>query len=137
VLISEMGRKQLQLAVFRSPRQPAAQRQRHGDAERPGRLEGKVISERTAKQRLGTSGRCALTRLGIRSHLVPRRSRYFAFGGDRREQDTLRAPTANRRAPARVGRHPGGGGRSPVRIGPEATKPMHREKPKCSGKRRS
>jgi hypothetical protein len=58
--ISEMGHKQLQLAVFRSPPEPAAQRQRHGDAERPGRLEGKVISERTAKQRLGTSGRCAL-----------------------------------------------------------------------------
>jgi len=102
---------------------PAAQRQRHGDAERLGGLEGKVI--------------CALARLGIRSHLVPRRSRYFAFRGDRREQDTLRAAIANRRAPARVAGHPGGGGRSPLRIGPDATKPMHREKPKRSGKRRS
>jgi hypothetical protein len=42
---------------------------------------GKIMSERQAKRRFGTCGRRALAKLGIRSHLVPRRARYFAFRG--------------------------------------------------------
>jgi hypothetical protein len=61
--------------------------------------EGRVISERQAKRKFGTCGRRALARLGIRSHLVPRRSRYFAFRGDRREQAALRAAIADRLRP--------------------------------------
>jgi hypothetical protein len=61
--------------------------------------EGKIISERTARRRFGTCGRYALAKLGIRSYLVPRRSRYFAFRGDRREQQALRAPIADRIRP--------------------------------------
>jgi hypothetical protein len=57
---------------------------------------GKIISERQAKRKFGTCGRRALAKLGIRAHLVPRRSRYFAFRGDQREQDTLRAAIADR-----------------------------------------
>jgi hypothetical protein len=57
---------------------------------------GKIMSERQAKRRFGTCGRRALARIGIRSHLVPRRSRYFAFRGDRREQDALRDAIADR-----------------------------------------
>jgi hypothetical protein len=57
---------------------------------------GKIISERQAKRNFGTCGRRALAKLGIRAHLVPRRSRYFAFRGDQREQDTLRAAIADR-----------------------------------------
>jgi hypothetical protein len=60
---------------------------------------GEIISERHAKRRFGTCGRRALARLGIRSHLVPRRSRYFAFRGDGREQDALRAAIAHRILP--------------------------------------
>jgi hypothetical protein len=60
---------------------------------------GKVISERQAKIRFGTEGRRALARLGVRSYLVPRRSRYFAFRGNRREQATLRAAIADRIRP--------------------------------------
>jgi hypothetical protein len=61
--------------------------------------QGRIISERHAKRRFGTCGRRALARLGIRSHLVPRRSRYFAFRGDRREQAELRAAIADRLRP--------------------------------------
>ena len=50
---------------------------------------GRIISERQAKRRFGTCGRRALAALGIRSYLVPRRSRYFAFRGDRREQRSV------------------------------------------------
>jgi hypothetical protein len=60
---------------------------------------GKIISERTAKRRFGTAGRRELAKLGIRSHIVPRRSRYFAFRGDRREQEALRAAIAHRLRP--------------------------------------
>jgi hypothetical protein len=60
---------------------------------------GKIISERQAKRKFGTCGRRALAKLGIRSHLVPRRSRYFAFRGDRREQVALRAAIADRLRP--------------------------------------
>jgi hypothetical protein len=60
---------------------------------------GRIISERTAKQRFGTCGRRTLAKLGIRSLLVPRRTRYFAFRGDRREQQALRAAIAERIKP--------------------------------------
>jgi hypothetical protein len=61
--------------------------------------QGRIISERHAKRRFGTCGRRELAALGIRSHLVPRRSRYFAFRGDRREQKALRAAIADRLKP--------------------------------------
>jgi hypothetical protein len=60
---------------------------------------GKIISERQAKQKFGTEGRKRLAALGIRSHLVPRRTRYFAFRGSGREQATLRAAIADRIKP--------------------------------------
>jgi hypothetical protein len=60
---------------------------------------GRIISERQAKRRFGTCGRRALAKLGIRSYLVPRRSRYFAFRGDRREQEALRNAIADRLLP--------------------------------------
>jgi hypothetical protein len=60
---------------------------------------GKVVSERRAKQRFGTQGRKGLAALGIRSHLVPRRTRYFAFRGSGREQAALRAAIADRIKP--------------------------------------
>jgi hypothetical protein len=58
--------------------------------------EGRVISERQAKRLFGTCGRRELAQLGIRSQLVPRRERYFAFRGRRREQGELRAAIADR-----------------------------------------
>jgi hypothetical protein len=61
--------------------------------------QGKIISERSAKRRFGTCGRHELAALGIRSHLVPRRSRYFAFRGDRRERKALRSAIADRIRP--------------------------------------
>jgi hypothetical protein len=60
---------------------------------------GKVVSERQAKRRFGTCGRRQLAALGIRSHVVLRRTRYFAFRGDRREQAALRAAIADRIKP--------------------------------------
>jgi hypothetical protein len=60
---------------------------------------GKIISERQAKQRFGTEGRRKLAALGIRSYRVPRRTRYFAFRGNRREQQALRAAIAARIKP--------------------------------------
>jgi hypothetical protein len=60
---------------------------------------GRIISERDAKRRFDTSGRRALAALGIRSHLVPRRCRYFAFRGPGREQQALRATIAHRIKP--------------------------------------
>jgi hypothetical protein len=61
--------------------------------------QGRVISERHAKRRFGTCGRRELAALGIRAHLVPRRTRYFGFRGDCREQQTLRAAIADRIKP--------------------------------------
>jgi hypothetical protein len=60
---------------------------------------GKILSERQAKQRFGTEGRKRLAALGIRAYLVPRRTRYFAFRGDGREQAALRAAIADRIKP--------------------------------------
>jgi hypothetical protein len=60
---------------------------------------GRIISERQAKRLFGTCGRRALAALGIRSQLVPRRSRYFAFRGSRREQEDLRSAIEDRLRP--------------------------------------
>jgi hypothetical protein len=60
---------------------------------------GGIISERSAKQRFGTEGRKRLAALGIRSQLVPRRTRYFAFRGKAREQAALRSAIADRIKP--------------------------------------
>jgi hypothetical protein len=60
---------------------------------------GKILSERQAKRQFGTQGRKRLAALGIRSHLVPRRARYFAFRGSGREQAALRAMIADRIKP--------------------------------------
>jgi hypothetical protein len=60
---------------------------------------GRIISERQARQRFGTCGRRALAKLGIASWLVPRRSRYFGFRGNRREQAALRTAIADRLQP--------------------------------------
>jgi hypothetical protein len=40
-----------------------------------------------------------LAALGIRSHVAPQRTRYFAFRGDWREQAALRAAIADRIKP--------------------------------------
>jgi hypothetical protein len=60
---------------------------------------GGIISERRAKQKFGTEGRKRLAALGVRSQLVPRRTRYFAFRGSGREQAALRAAIADRIKP--------------------------------------
>jgi hypothetical protein len=73
--------------------------QMHGGARALIHWRGKIISGRQAKRRFGTEGRKRLAALGIRSHLVPRRTRYFAFRGDGREQAALRAAIADRIKP--------------------------------------
>jgi hypothetical protein len=55
------------------------------------RYGGQWLSERSARQRFGTSSGRQLARLGYRVETVPRRSRYFAFRGSRRERRQLRA----------------------------------------------
>jgi hypothetical protein len=55
------------------------------------RYRGKLLSERSARRRFGTSSARQLARLGFQVETVPRRSRYFAFRGSRREQRQLRA----------------------------------------------
>jgi hypothetical protein len=60
---------------------------------------GEILSERQAKQRFGTEGRKRLAALGIRSHLVSGRARYFGFRGKAREQAALRAAIADRIMP--------------------------------------
>jgi hypothetical protein len=61
--------------------------------------QGRIVSERHARRRFGTSGRHGLAALGIRSLSVPRRTRYFAFRGPAREQAGLRASIADRIKP--------------------------------------
>ena len=48
---------------------------------------------------VGASVGYALAKLGIRSHLAPRRSRYFVFRGDQREHEALRTAIAHRLQP--------------------------------------
>jgi hypothetical protein len=55
----------------------------------------KVISERQARRLVGTASTRVLGRLGFDATLVPRRARYFAFRGDKREQDSLRKAIAD------------------------------------------
>jgi hypothetical protein len=54
------------------------------------RYRGKMLSERSARRRFGTSSARRLAKLGFKVETVPRRSRYFAFRGSRREQRQLR-----------------------------------------------
>jgi hypothetical protein len=54
------------------------------------RYRGKMLSERSARRRFGTSSARQLARLGFRVETVPRRCRYFAFRGSRRERRQLR-----------------------------------------------
>jgi hypothetical protein len=55
------------------------------------RYQGQWLSERSARQRFGTSSARQLAQLGFRVETVPRRARYFAFRGSRRERRQLRA----------------------------------------------
>jgi hypothetical protein len=55
------------------------------------RYAGKMLSERSARRRFGTSSARQLARLGFKVETVPRRARYFAFRGSRRERRQLRA----------------------------------------------
>jgi hypothetical protein len=68
-------------------------------AMRPGgraliRIDGRALSERQALRLGGTRGARALARLGFDAIPVPRRGRYFAFRGPRREREQLRAAIA-------------------------------------------
>jgi hypothetical protein len=54
------------------------------------RYQGKLISERSARRRFGTSSARKLAQLGLRVETVPRRQRWFAFRGTRRQQNELR-----------------------------------------------
>jgi tripartite-type tricarboxylate transporter receptor subunit TctC len=56
-----------------------------------GRDNGKPISERQAGRIAGTRGTQALTQLGFDARAVPRRARYFAFRGTRKERRGLHA----------------------------------------------
>jgi hypothetical protein len=55
------------------------------------RYQGKLISERSARRRFGTSSASKLAALGFRVETVPRRIRYFAFRGPRQERRELQA----------------------------------------------
>jgi hypothetical protein len=59
-------------------------------------INGKRISERQAVRLVGTCGARALAALGFDAVSVPRRGRYFAFRGTRRERKRLRAAIAHR-----------------------------------------
>jgi hypothetical protein len=54
------------------------------------RYRGKMLSERSARRRFGTSSVRRLAKLGFKVETVPRRSRYFAFRGSRSERRQLR-----------------------------------------------
>jgi len=57
-------------------------------------INGRHISERQAFRLAGTRGARRLARLGFDAKPVPRRGRYFAFRGPRREREQLRAAIA-------------------------------------------
>ena len=59
------------------------------------RANGKHVSERQAGRLAGTQGARALARLGFDAVPVPRRARYFAFRGGRRERARHRAAIAH------------------------------------------
>jgi len=59
------------------------------------RVGGRTLSERQAGRLTGTRGARALARLGFDAVSVPRRSRYFAFRGGRRERARDRAAIAH------------------------------------------
>jgi hypothetical protein len=59
------------------------------------RVNGKHLSERQAGRLVGTQGARALAKLGFDAIAVPRRARYFAFRGDRRERARHRAAIAH------------------------------------------
>jgi hypothetical protein len=58
------------------------------------RVNGKHMSDRQAGRLAGTQGARALAKLGFDAVPVPRRARYFAFRGDRRERARHRAAIA-------------------------------------------
>lgn len=53
------------------------------------RYRGKWLSERSARRHFGTASARQLAKLGFKVETVPRRARYFAFRGTRREQRDL------------------------------------------------
>jgi hypothetical protein len=59
------------------------------------RLNGKIMSERQAGRLTGTRGARALAKLGFDAIPVPRRERYFAFRGSKRERQQHRAAIAH------------------------------------------
>jgi hypothetical protein len=56
--------------------------------------DGTRISERTGRRIVGTGGARALAQMGFDAASTPRKERYFAFRGSRREQRKLRAAIA-------------------------------------------
>lgn len=68
------------------------------------RLSGKHMSERAAQQLVGTQGTVILARLGFDAISVPRKKRYFAFLGHKRERAQHRAAIAERSSPIRAAR---------------------------------
>jgi hypothetical protein len=59
------------------------------------RVNGKIVSERTAGRWFGTRGARALAKLGLDATAVPRKGRYFAFLGSRAERKRNRAAIAH------------------------------------------
>jgi hypothetical protein len=55
------------------------------------RYQGQWLSERSARARFGTGSAQQLAKLGFKVETVPRRQRWFAFRGTRRQQTELRA----------------------------------------------
>ena len=60
------------------------------------RVNGRHMSERQAGRLAGTQGARALARLGFDAIQVPRRGRYFAFRGDKRERERNRSAIERR-----------------------------------------
>jgi hypothetical protein len=54
------------------------------------RYQGQWLSERSARARFGTGSAQQLAKLGFKVETVPRRQRWFAFRGTRRQQTELR-----------------------------------------------
>jgi hypothetical protein len=59
------------------------------------RIDGRTLSERQAGRLAGTRGARALAKLGFDAQPVPRRGRYFAFRGPRRERERYRDAIAH------------------------------------------
>jgi hypothetical protein len=59
----------------------------HGGRRVLVRYQGQWLSERSARQRFGTSSAAKLAKLGFKVETVPRRSRWFARGTRRQQKE--------------------------------------------------